>query len=422
MRNIVFQAATPHPNFNNTYEANDDNVACPQFTRSGEPMGTIQCLQLNVFVPNTASSSNKLPVMVYIHGGGFVSGRKATTDLSPKFLIRHDVIVVTINYRLGTYGFLCVSEPGFSNQGLKDQVLALKWVKDNIKAFGGDNKKITAFGQSAGATTLDIQLLTNKGLVQRAILQSGSALTTWVISTQNDSIPISIADNLGYTGHDVKEALEYLSKKDPLEVMQATYNARIVSNREPPLTRPCVEVVGQDAQLTDFPVNLEPKVKSMDLMIGHTNKEVMFVYPKQTEKEYYENYSFGNELEKDFDAIYDEDTVRHFYIGDQVLSADLQSDILDFGTDFVFCYPTERTVDRYLKAKANRVYRYVFSYEGGRNWVKILNNFTSPGASHGEDLGYLFDMTVFSNTIPNDEDRNMIDSITTMWTNFAKYG
>ncbi|KAJ8735091.1 hypothetical protein PYW08_014341 [Mythimna loreyi] len=417
-----FGAATPHPGFNSTYEAIDDSVSCPQYSRSGEPMGTIQCLQLNIYVPSTASSNNKLPVMVYIHGGSFVLGSKAMADLSPKFLIRHDVVIVSINYRLGPYGFLCISEPGFSNQGLKDQVLALKWIKDNIEAFGGDSKTITAFGQSAGAMTLDVQLLTNENLVQRAIMQSGSALTTWVIATQNDSIPLNIAGNLGYDGDDVKGALDYLSNKDPLDVMQATHNARIVSRRGHPLTRPCVETVGEDAHLTDFPVNLQPKVSGMDLMIGHTNKEVMFLYPKQSDKAYYENYSFGDELIKDFDGIYDEDTIRHFYVGDQALSSNLQSDIFDFGTDFVFCYPTERTVDRYLKAKANKVYRYVFSYEGGRNRVKISLNFTSPGACHGDDLGYLFDMNLFANKAPNKEDQRMIDTMTTMWTNFAKYG
>lgn len=418
----MLQAAVPHPGFNSTYEANDDSVVCPQYSRSGAPIGTMQCLQLNIYVPNTANSTNKLPVMIYIHGGAFVLGRKAIADFSPKFLIRHDVVIVSINYRLGPYGFLCVSEPGFSNQALKDQVLALKWVKDNIEPFGGDSKKITAFGQSAGAMTLDIQLLTNEDLVQRAIMQSGSALSTWVIATQNDSIPLNIAGNLGYTGEDFIEALEYLSNKDPLDVMQATHTARIVSTRGHPLTRPCVETAGNNAHLTDFPANLQPKVRGMDLMIGHTNKEVMFLYPKQSDKAYYENYSFRDELVKEFDEVDDDDVVRHFYIGDQVLSAELQSDIFDFGTDFVFCYPADRAVDRYLNAKANRVYRYVFSYEGDRNRVKIARNFTSPGACHGDDLGYLFDMTMFKNKLPNKEDQHMIDTMTTMWTNFAKYG
>ncbi|XP_022828467.1 bile salt-activated lipase-like isoform X2 [Spodoptera litura] len=412
-----FGAALPHPGFNETYEAFDDSVACPQTSRSGALLGTMQCLQLNIYVPNNANFSNKIPVMVYIHGGSFIRGSKMMVNLSPKFLIRNDVIIVSINYRLGPYGFLCVSAPGYSNQGLKDQILALKWVKDNIEAFGGDTTKITAFGQSAGAMTLDLQLLTNKDLVQRVIIQSGTALTTWVIGKRNDSIPVNLASKLGYSGDDVHEALNYLADKEPMDIIQAGVDTGI-SNAHP-LTKPCVETVGDNAYLTDFPVNLQPQVEGMDIMIGHTNKEVMFIYPKDN-KEYYENYRFAEELEQGFNVVFDEDNVRHFYTGDQVLSLESQNDIFDFGTDFVFAYPTERSVNRYLKANANKVYRYLFAYEGGRNKNKLLGNFTAPGACHGDDIGYLFEMDTFKGEVPNKDDQKMIDVMTTMWTNFAK--
>ncbi|KAF9824444.1 hypothetical protein SFRURICE_002505 [Spodoptera frugiperda] len=415
-----FGAALPHPGFNETYKAFDDSVACPQTSRAGALLGTMQCLQLNIYVPNNASFSNKVPVMVYIHGGSFIRGSKAMENLSPKFLIRNDVIIVSINYRLGPYGFLCVSAPGYSNQGLKDQILALKWVKDNIEAFGGDSSKITAFGQSAGAMTLDLQLLTTKDLVHRAIIQSGTALTTWVITTRNDNIPVSLANKLGYSGNDVQEALDYLVDKEPMDIIQASVDTGIFNAH--PLTKPCVEIEGENAYLTDFPVNLQPQVKGMDIMIGHTNKEVMFIYPKETDKEYYENYRFAEELKHGFDDVYDEENVRHFYTGDKVLSVESQDDIFDFGTDFVFAYPTERSINRYLEANANKVYRYLFAYEGGRNRNKVLGNFTAPGACHGDDLGYLFEMDIFEGEVPNEDDQKMIDVMTTMWTNFAKYG
>ncbi|KAF9409259.1 hypothetical protein HW555_011294 [Spodoptera exigua] len=403
-----FGAALPHPGFNETYEAFDDSIACPQTTRSGALLGTMQCLQLNIYVPNNANLSNKVPVMVYIHGGSFIRGSKAIENLSPKFLIRNDVIIVSINYRLGPYGFLCVSAPGYSNQGLKDQVLALTWVKDNIVAFGGDSSKITAIG----AMTLDLQLLTTKNLVQRVIIQSGTALTTWVIGRRNDSIPVNLASKLGYSGNDVHGALHYLADKEPMDIIKAGVDTGI-SNAHP-LTKPCVEIVGEDGYLTDFPVNLQPQVKGMDIMIGHTNKESLTKSTTRT--------TGAEELQQGFDNVYDEDNVRHFYTGDKVLSVETQNDVFDFATDFVFAYPAERTVNRYLEAHANKVYRYLFAYEGGRNRNKALGNFTAPGACHGDDLGYLFEMEIFKGGVPNEDDQKMIDVMTTMWTNFAKYG
>lgn len=359
--------------------------------------------------------------MVFLHRGSFIRGHKSEPDLSPKFLVRYEVIIVTFNYRLGPYGFLCVSEPGFNNQGLKDQMLALEWIKDNIAAFGGDANRVTAFGQSAGSMSLDIQLLGKEGLVNRVILQSGTALTSWLITEQNDSIALNIADRLGYDGDDVKEAIKFLSSKDPLDVITTANEIMFFGHRHP-YTRPCVETVGEDAILKDYPMNLDPKVKGMDVMIGHTNKEAKFMYADDTNKEFYRNYNFEEELAFVFKDIADADTVRRFYIGDKVLNEDLQSPILDYGSDLAFNYPAERSVERFLKAGAKRVYRYMFSYDGGRNWARLSRNFTSDGASHGDDTAYLFDMSMFSEVPPSEEDQKVIDALTTMWTNFAKYG
>ncbi|KAJ8706772.1 hypothetical protein PYW07_012850 [Mythimna separata] len=418
--NNPFSAATPHPGFNHTFEAYHDSITCPQYTNNAA-MGTIQCLQLNLYVPNSANSLHTLPVMVYLHGGAFVRGQKTELDLSPKFLVRHDVIVVTFNYRVGPYGFLCVSEAEYNNQGLKDQLLALQWVKDNVAAFGGDVNRITAFGQSAGAMTLDIQLLGTEGLVNRAIIQSGSALTTWMATEKDDSLLLYVADRLGYDGDDLKEAINFLSTVDPLEVIE-TANEVMIFGHGHPRTRPCVEGKGDDVILEDFPINLQPKVKGMDIMIGHTNKEAKFMYADDSNKEFYRNYDFEEELSFIFEEIPDVDTVRHFYIGDKVLNEDLQSVILDYGSDLAFNYPATRSVDRYVKAGAKNVFRYMFSYEGGRNKHKILRNFTADGASHGDDTSYLFDSSMFKDTPPSEEDQKIIDALTTMWTNFAKYG
>ncbi|CAN5662539.1 carboxylesterase/lipase family protein [soil metagenome] len=145
----------------------------PGFAASG-PQDE-DCLNLNVFTP--AADGAKRPVMVWIHGGGFThgAGYEPLYDGGP-LAERGDVVVVTLNYRLGALGFLSIPEAGIpGNAGLLDQVAALQWVADNIAAFGGDPGQVTIFGESAGSAAVAclVAMPAARGLFQRAILQSG---------------------------------------------------------------------------------------------------------------------------------------------------------------------------------------------------------------------------------------------------------
>src|SRR5271166_2211524 len=152
------------------------------------PFGSEDCLFLNVYTPaqskagqpNPDTSSASLPVMVWIHGGGLTAGGGDLYDPTP-LVTEGGVIVVTINYRLGVLGFL--AETGLDkehhllgNYGFMDQQLALKWVQENIAAFGGDPKEVTIFGESAGGQSVYCQLASPlaKGLFRGAIVESGS--------------------------------------------------------------------------------------------------------------------------------------------------------------------------------------------------------------------------------------------------------
>ena len=109
--------------------------------------GIEDCLHLNIYVPET-KKSGKLPVMFWIHGGGFFAGSASPDFYGPEHFLDHDIILVTINYRLGPLGFLTLGNdlmPG--NLGLRDQILALEWVQENIAQFGGDPKKVTIAGR-----------------------------------------------------------------------------------------------------------------------------------------------------------------------------------------------------------------------------------------------------------------------------------
>nr|CAD7204276.1 unnamed protein product [Timema douglasi] len=143
--------------------------------------GVEDCLVLNVFTPEI-NPSRPLDVMVYIHGGGFFSGTGATVYNGPDYLMDKDIVLVTFNYRLGALGFLSTGDdeaPG--NLGLKDQVTALRWVRDNIEAFGGNPNSVTIFGQSAGSSCVHYHILSkmSAGLFHRAISQSGTALNVF---------------------------------------------------------------------------------------------------------------------------------------------------------------------------------------------------------------------------------------------------
>ncbi|ROT76099.1 JHE-like carboxylesterase 1 [Penaeus vannamei] len=120
--------------------------------------------------------------MVWIHGGAFLVG--GAWEYGPLPLLTRDVVLVTLQYRLGTLGFLSTEDPALpGNLGLKDQTAALRWVRENIRDLGGDPDKVTVFGQGAGAASAHLQVLSPQaeGLFRRAILQSGNALSPWAL-------------------------------------------------------------------------------------------------------------------------------------------------------------------------------------------------------------------------------------------------
>lgn len=129
--------------------------------------------------------------MVWIHGGGFISDSGRDDFYGPDFFIEEDVILVTMNYRLGALGFMTLGTKEHSgNNGLKDQALALQWVQDNIHNFGGDNRKVTIFGESAGGISVHLHTLSpvSSKLFNRAIIQSGSSFNLLSRNTNTDDM------------------------------------------------------------------------------------------------------------------------------------------------------------------------------------------------------------------------------------------
>lgn len=197
------------------------------------------CLFLNIYTrhrphPYPKSRNEQLrPVMVYIYGGAFTYGSIEEAFLRPDFLLRTDIVLVTFNYRIGALGFLSVEDPEAEapgNAGLKDQALALRWVHDNIANFGGDPERVTAFGQDAGAASVHFHMLSDmsRGLFQRAILQSGTALCQWALRRPQPkrNLPAKLAHRLGWSGDGgVQEMMRVLRDALPSDLVRAQHFA-----------------------------------------------------------------------------------------------------------------------------------------------------------------------------------------------------
>lgn len=184
--------------------------------------GEEDCLTLNIFTPNV-NPLGKLPVIFYIHGGGLVYGGSIVQG--PAFLLEEDVIFVTINYRLGPFGFMSLGTPDYpGNAGFKDQLLALKWVNDNIHHFGGDRNLITLHGHSSGSKSVNLHFLspTSRGLFRRAIGGSGSALNPWAFTRHNHTK--IVRKWMEKPNASVNEIIEWLNTADREQFLKSAYS------------------------------------------------------------------------------------------------------------------------------------------------------------------------------------------------------
>lgn len=198
---LRWKAPVEPDNFEDTYIADKFSAICPQNKHDpdGPHMGfnygkefysdsnyeremSEDCLYLNIWTPSNASKNDKLPVAFYIHGGAFMGGYSSEQEFDGKAYAEQGVILVTIGYRLGIFGFLAhpllsqESPNGVSgNYGILDQIAALKWVYENIENFGGDPENITVFGQSAGCMSSQVLVSSELtgNMISKAILQSG---------------------------------------------------------------------------------------------------------------------------------------------------------------------------------------------------------------------------------------------------------
>ena len=361
------------------------------------------------------------PTQVWIHGGAFVVGSGSYFS-GEELAARHDVVVVTINYRLGILGFFNV--PGSKtkgNYGLLDQILALKWVKKHIGDFGGDANKVTIFGESAGAGSVSLLMLSSltKGLFSRVIAQSGSALNFWAVHKPNKTQAERFATALGC--NDLKTVTECLRKKSVQDILK--WQKALISDST-------IMAPSMDKNIfTGFPLEQVKDgkllVSNVDLMIGfNTDEGTMFMpYATQWNKANYESqirtrlsfkYGYNNELEARLVSFYYQSFVKPD-------SLNFRMGFKEFLDDYMFKEGIVRLALEWSKKHSN-TYMYHFAYPPKYLITPQL------GVSHAIDIAYVFGWPLIRNPTPflisnyTEEDKEMSLKVMKMWTDFAKTG
>ncbi|XP_070763399.1 cocaine esterase-like [Enoplosus armatus] len=381
------------------------------------------CLYLNIYTPANRANDAKLPVMVWIHGGGFAMGSASMYD-SSAMAAYQDVVVVPIQYRLGLLGFLSTGDEHMSgNFGLLDQIQALRWIQQHIHNFGGDPDLVTIFGESAGGISVSLILLSplSSGLIHHAIAESGTAAMD--ILVVNDPLPVAqVVANISGCSIESTEKMA--------DCMRNVDIGTIVS-------------IGQDERLR-FPINVDGhfqtkpadellhkhELLTVPFMIGINNHEGGWLLPNFFNPP---NWTEGLDREQIMnlismfypdpkDAIY-RDLMVDEYIGtgeDPVKNRDGLTEVIG---DMLFTIPVIKAANAHRDAGAPV---YLYEYQHPPTFLQTRRP-SFVRCDHGDELftvlGFCFTTTHVKLTDPcTEEEEQLSRTMMSYWGNFARTG
>jgi para-nitrobenzyl esterase len=375
--------------------------------------GSEDCLTLNVWAPANPASK-KLPVMVWIYGGGFVAGTTSEARQDGTHLAQQGVILVSMNYRLGVFGFMVhpelTKESGRNsagNYGLLDQLEALKWVHDNIGAFGGDPANVTIFGESAGSFSVSAQMASplGKGLFQKAIGESGAAFSRSGLSFE----PVAKREE-----RDVKLVKEKLgvSTLAELRAVPADKLVEVFGKAGPDGFAFGPDIDGYFLPEAVPAIFAAGKQNDVALMAGWNRDEGSFEVAFSPQKPSAE--TMKSEAQKNFGDNPDEFLRLYPIDNDQ----QVRRSALDFASDTFISLSTWSWLEAQSKTGKQPIYRYRFDL------APPPDNPTGPqlGAFHSAEIEYVFGQLDSKNVAWRQEDRDLSVMMQKYWTNFAKSG
>ena len=363
------------------------------------------CLQLNVWAPKWPMTS-PVPVMVWVHGGGNTAGSGVEALFNGEALARRGVVVVNVNYRLGVFGFfahpaLTKESPHHAagNYGLADQIMALRWVKENIGRFGGNPANVTIFGESAGAADVNALIASplSKGLFVRVIAQSGP-IGTQPSLAESEKRGVDLAAKLGFTSED---ALAKLRAMRDLELMEKAAQPGAGTGMG-------INVDGWVLPEQASKTYTEGRQQKVSLLIGNNSQEMQ---PRGTPGD------IRQMISQRYGPLADRALAAYGLNGAAEPQPDPENGtvMLQFTTDNMFrCGTVQELI--WHTAAGNTGYEYQFS--------RTVHGQEEKGAPHASEIPFIF------GTLPvwqrmrnyNDSDQQYAQIMQEYWTNFAKKG
>uniref|UniRef100_A0A1L8EGG4 carboxylesterase n=1 Tax=Haematobia irritans TaxID=7368 RepID=A0A1L8EGG4_HAEIR len=404
--------------------------------------GSEDCLYVNVYAKKL-QSPKPLPVMVWIYGGGYQVGESSRDMYSPDYFLQRDVVFVTFNYRLGILGFLCFDDPDLNipgNAGLKDQVLALKWVKQNIHKFNGDPNNITVFGESAGGASTQFMTMTpqTKGLFHKAIIQSGSFLCPWSFTDSHDW-GYKFACHVGYKGeNEDKSVYQYLSQKSAKSMFfndLSLMSKNDLMNNLIVLMRPVIEPYSTPDCVMDKPLIQFLKEgwgNEIPLMIGGNSFEGLLHYATATRNPFIidDLSDFVNLLPDDVQRKRPSEELKTlglrlkevYFAGKQPNVTENLFQFLNLMSYRSFWHSIHRSIcarGEYAKGVPTYCYYFDFDSEFFNLFRTVVCGPSIRGTAHADDLSYLFHGAVSGKVAADTKEFLCIQRMIGMWYNFA---